>query len=52
MIFVGVRYSFRAGFSMGVENFYIEKCSAELAPQGPFDLMSSRASYSVLVVLL
>ena len=25
MIFVGVRYSFRAGFSMGVENFYIEK---------------------------
>ena len=29
MIFVGVRYSFRAGFSMGVENFYIEKGSAE-----------------------
>ena len=31
MIFVGVRYSFGAGFSMGVENFYIEKGSAESA---------------------
>ena len=31
MIFVGVRYSFRAGFNMGVENFYIEKGSAESA---------------------
>ena len=31
MIFVGVRYSFRARFSMGVENFYIEKNLAELA---------------------
>ena len=31
MILVGVRYSFRAGFSMGVENFYIEKGSAESA---------------------
>ena len=31
MMFVGVRYGFRAGFSMGLENFYIEKGSAELA---------------------
>ena len=31
MIFVGVRYSFGAGFSIGVENFYIEKGSAESA---------------------
>ena len=31
MIFVGVRYSFGAGFSMWVENFYIEKGSAESA---------------------
>ena len=31
MIFVGVRYSFGAGFSMGVENFDIEKGLAELA---------------------
>ena len=31
MIFVGVRNSFRAGFSMGVENFYIENGSAESA---------------------
>ena len=30
MIFVGVGYSCRAGFSMGVENFYIEKGSAKL----------------------
>ena len=29
MIFVGARYSFRAGFSLGVENVYIEKGSAE-----------------------
>ena len=41
MLFVGVRYSFRAGFGMGVENFF-----------GLFDLMSSRASSSVMVVLL
>ena len=52
MIFVGVRYSFGAGFSMRVENFYIEKGSAESAPQSPFALMSSRASSSVVVVLL
>ena len=31
MIFVGVRYSFGAGFSMRVENFYIKKVSAESA---------------------
>ena len=31
MIILGVRYSFRARFSMGVENFYIEKGSAESA---------------------
>ena len=31
LIILGVRYSFRAGFSMGVENFYIEKGSAEAA---------------------
>ena len=31
MIFVCVRYSFRAGFSMGVENYYIEKGSSESA---------------------
>ena len=29
MIFVGSRYSFRAGFSMGVGKFYFEKGSAE-----------------------
>ena len=28
MIFVGVRYSFRARFSMGVAKFYIEKGTA------------------------
>ena len=31
MIFVGDRYSFGAGFSMGVVKFYIEKGSAESA---------------------
>ena len=31
MIFVGVRYRFRAGFSMGIENSYIKKGSAESA---------------------
>ena len=31
MMFVGVRYSFGAGFSMGVKNFYIERGSAESA---------------------
>ena len=31
MIFASVRYSFRAVFSMGVENFYIEKGSTESA---------------------
>ena len=31
MIFVGNRYSFRAGFSMGVVKFYVEKSSAESA---------------------
>ena len=31
MIFVCVRYSFRAEFSMGVESSYIEKGSAESA---------------------
>ena len=31
MIFVGVRYCFRAGFSMVVESFYNEKGSAESA---------------------
>ena len=43
MIFVGIRYSFRAGFSMGVENFYIQKGSAESASQDSIclDVMSS-----------
>ena len=49
MIFVGVRYSFGAGFSMEVENFYIEKGLAESAS---FALMSSRASSSVVAVML
>ena len=31
MMFVSVRYGFRAGFSLGVENYYIEKRSAESA---------------------
>ena len=31
MIFVGVRYNFGAGFSMGAENFYIKKFSADSA---------------------
>ena len=31
MIFVGIRYSYRAGFSTGDENFYIEKGLAESA---------------------
>ena len=31
MIFVGIRYRLGAGFSMGVEVFYIEKGSAESA---------------------
>ena len=31
MTFVGARYSFRAGFRMGVESFYIKKGSAESA---------------------
>ena len=33
MMFVGVRYSFRAGFSMWGENFYVEKGSTESASQ-------------------
>ena len=41
MIFVGVRYSFRAGFIMGVENLYIKKGSSESASQSPFALMTS-----------
>ena len=43
MILVGVRYNFRTGSSMGVENFYIEKSLAE--PASPesncFDVKSS-----------
>ena len=31
MIFLGFRNSFGAGFRMEVQNFYIEKSSAELA---------------------
>ena len=31
MIFVSVKYSFRAAFSMMVENFYVGKGSAESA---------------------
>ena len=42
MIFVGVRFSFGAGFSMGVENFYIEKSSTESASQEYIRLDVSR----------
>ena len=51
MIFVGVRYSFGAGFSTGVEKFYIKKFSADSASPASrlFALMTSRAASSVVV---
>ena len=52
MIFVDIRYSFRAGFSMGVENFTSKKVRLNRPPQSPIALMSSRVSSSVVVVLL
>ena len=52
MIIVGISYSSRAGFVIEIENFCIEKVWLARLPQIPFALMSSRASTSVVVVLL
>ena len=52
MIFVGVRYSFRAGFCLGVEKIYIEKVSAELAsPVSVCFDVKSIVIFSVVVLL-
>ena len=50
MIFVCVRYSFRAGFSMGLKIITLKKVRLNRPPQSPFTLMSSRASPSIVVV--
>ena len=54
MIFVGVRYSLRAGFSIGVENFCIGKGSAESASPESIclDVKSSVIFSSEVVVFL
>ena len=51
-IFVGVRYNFRAGFSMGAENCYIEKRSRNLASPEYICLDVTSSVISVVVVLL
>ena len=52
MIIVGVSYGSRAGFVIEIESFYSEKVLLNRPAQYPFALMSSRASFSVVVVLL